>query len=320
MGASNAVAVANGVAALEEERPWEAPAVPLAPVRPSELMPPLASFRQMQEMADALFRSGLMAHANNAAGALAVMLKGRELGVPAMAAIEGITIIKGKASVSPHLMLALIKRDVGPGAIRVAETSAKHCVVEYREPGWPGVKSFPYTMADAQTAGLAGGENWKKYPAAMLRARAVSAVGKMAFADVIGGMYVHGERGEEVEVTEDGDVVPAAPAERPADPPPEQDLRTDEQSKRIFATARDLGIANADLKASVKWWTGKDSSKDLTRKEATLVIDRLAELADAEDAEGVDRETGEVVDGEYAELPGMGVASQPAGTRRHWEG
>ena len=42
--------------------------------------------------------------------AVAIMVKGMELGLPAMAALNGITVIQGKPTVSPQLMLSLINR------------------------------------------------------------------------------------------------------------------------------------------------------------------------------------------------------------------
>ncbi|MCC6315398.1 MAG: recombinase RecT [Thermomicrobiales bacterium] len=179
-----------------------------AMARPVELLPPSMAWLQMREMATEIHRSGLMpAGVTNAAATLAIMLKGRELGIPAMTAIEGIAIIKGKPSLGAHLMLALIKRDCGSQAIRVAESTPDHCTIEYRETGWPGVQRYTYTIEMARTAGLTGSDNWKKYPDAMLRTRCISAVAKMAFPQVVGAMYSPDELGVPVTVTEDGSVV-----------------------------------------------------------------------------------------------------------------
>ena len=42
--------------------------------------------------------------------AVAIILQGRELGIPTMAALGTINVIQGKPTISPQLMLALINR------------------------------------------------------------------------------------------------------------------------------------------------------------------------------------------------------------------
>ncbi len=181
----------------------------LATVAPAELLPPLPAWRQMLEMADELAKSNLVGTARSRAATVAIMLKGRELGIPAMAAVEGISIIQGKPACSATLMLGLIKRAYGHGTIRVADTSDTAATVEYQEPGWPGVRTLTFTIEQAKRAKLLGKQdsNWEKYPDAMLRARAISAVAKMAFPEVIGGLYTPEELGADVDVTPEGAVV-----------------------------------------------------------------------------------------------------------------
>jgi hypothetical protein len=139
--------------------------------------------------------------------AVAIMLKGEELGIPRMYALSNIAIISGKPTCSAELMLALVKRDYGPGAIRVYESNAKECVVQYREPGWDGIASYPWTLDDARAANLVNKDIWKQYPAAMLRARCISAVVRMAFPQSISGMYTPEELGANVMVNADGEVL-----------------------------------------------------------------------------------------------------------------
>jgi hypothetical protein len=47
----------------------------------------------------------------------------------------------------------------------------------------------PFTIEEAQAAGLAGKDNWKKYPAAMLRARCVSALSRAVYPEAVLGIY-----------------------------------------------------------------------------------------------------------------------------------
>lgn len=199
--ASNAVAAFNAAASEPQVVDIGArPVSALAAITPRSL-------KDLLEMGRMLVASGLMPEGvTKPEAAAAIVLKGIELDVPPMAAIEGISIIKGKPACGAHLMIGLIKRKHGGGAIRVTETTSERAVVQYREPGWGDVREFAFTIEDATRAGLDQGVNWKRYPAAMLRARAISAVAKMAFADVAFGLLLPDELGVDVEVTEDGDV------------------------------------------------------------------------------------------------------------------
>lgn len=163
----------------------------------------------MREQASILVKTGFLPESiKTPEQAMAIMMKGRELQVPPMYALSNIVIVKGKPSCSAELMLALVRRDHGPSAIRVKETTNQQCVVEWRQRGWDGTQSYSFTIEDAKLAGLvASGGMFTKYPAAMLRARCISAVARMAFPESIGGMYVPGELGDEVVVSDDGEVM-----------------------------------------------------------------------------------------------------------------
>jgi hypothetical protein len=165
-------------------------------------------WKTMIEQATVLVKSGFLpAHIKTPEQAVAVMLTGRELGIPTMTALRTIAVIQGKPTLAAELMAALIERDYGPLALRVEETNDSGCVVSYWKPGWPDRKSYAFTIDQARAAGLAGSDVWKKYPAALLRARCISAVAKMAFQATLGGLYLPEELGAEVTVTDDGEVV-----------------------------------------------------------------------------------------------------------------
>lgn len=158
----------------------------------------------LKEQAEMLVTTGFLPAAiKNANQAVAIILKGRELGIPAMYALSNVVVIQGKPAANAELMLALIYRDHGDDAVVFAETTARVATISYKRRGWTRRQQFSFTAEDASKAGLTG-ENWRKYPAAMLRARCISAVARLAFPDTIAGMYtpeelgaaVHGETGE----------------------------------------------------------------------------------------------------------------------------
>lgn len=61
--------------------------------------------------------------------------------------------------------------------------------------------------------------------------------------------------------------------------PPNGQAATQAQIKKIFATAKEIGLSEDDLKALCKDETGKESSRDLTKAEASKFIDILLGMA-----------------------------------------
>ena len=168
----------------------------------------------VREQAEMLVKTGFLPQTiKTPEQAVAIMMKGRELGVPPMYALSNIAVISGKPACTAELMLALLYRDHGDAALQVVETSATRCVAAYKRRGWKEAQTFAFTIEDAKTAGLQGG-NWAKYPAAMLRARCISAIARMAFPDSIGGMYTAEELGARVD-GETGEILAAPPGAAP---------------------------------------------------------------------------------------------------------
>jgi hypothetical protein len=171
----------------------------------------------MREQALVLVKSGFLPNTvNTPEKAISIVMKGRELGVPPMYALSNIAVINGKPTAGAELMLALIYRDHGDEAVRVVETTAERCTVAYKRRGWEEPELFTFSMEDAECAGLLGKDNWRRYPAAMLRARCISAVARLAFPDTIGGLYTPEELGARVRVAELGEgyeIEEVAPAE-----------------------------------------------------------------------------------------------------------
>ena len=71
----------------------------------------------------------------------------------------------------------------------VSESSSEKCIVETKRRGNPRSQTFAFTVADAERAGLAPKENWRKYPAAMLMARAQMMAARAVYPDIASGLY-----------------------------------------------------------------------------------------------------------------------------------
>lgn len=178
----------------------------------------------MLNMGSELVDSGLLPHnIRTPQAAVAIILKGRELGIQAMYAMSSINVIKGKPTASAELMLALIYRDHGDQAIDFIESSNERCTVAFKRRQAKQARQFSFSMEDARAGDLLQNDTWRKYPAAMLRARCISAVARMAFPDTIAGMYTPEELGADVEVDEDGQVVVVVGEPEPIQQEPQRD-------------------------------------------------------------------------------------------------
>lgn len=167
-----------------------------------------------KEQAGLLVKTGFLPQAvSTPEKAIAIMLKARELGIPPMYGLSNIAVIQGKPACNAELLLALIYRDHGDDAIQFVEASNTRATISYKRRGWKERQTFSFTSEDARLARLTG-DNWTKYPGAMLRARCISAVARMAYPDSIGGMYTAEELGaqEDAETGEIAASVPPLPA------------------------------------------------------------------------------------------------------------
>lgn len=159
----------------------------------------------VMKLGEVLARSGFFADARDAAQAVVKVLAGQELGFGPIASMTGVNIIKGRVTLSANLLAAAIKRS-GKYSYRVLEHTDKVCEIEFSENGEVIGKSR-FTMEDAKNAQL-NGDNWKKFPANMLFARAISNGAKWHCPDIFGGpIYTPDELGAAVD--EEGDVIDA---------------------------------------------------------------------------------------------------------------
>ena len=149
-------------------------------------------WQAIQEQARTLIASGFMPKAvNTPAKAVAVMLAGRELGLPPMQSIRAVNIVDGKPTLSAETMLALAYQRV-PGVVVEVVTTPTGATVTGNRPGGKSV-TVAFTKENAVAAGLLSKDNWRKYPEAMYRARAISAWCRVVCPDAILGAYTPDE-------------------------------------------------------------------------------------------------------------------------------
>lgn len=164
----------------------------------------------IMQMAPVMAASRLFGVASPEAAA-AIMVKGWELGLPLATSFEFIHVIDGKPGLSPRGCLALIQQNENFAGLEIKDITDANghpyaCRVTMRRKG-----GFSYTaefnMDDARRAGLVkGGSGWEKYPANMLRWRAVGYCADVVFPDVLGGMKRIDELG--APITPEGETAP----------------------------------------------------------------------------------------------------------------
>lgn len=127
---------------------------------------------------------------------LACVLYGNELGLGPMQSLNSIHIIEGRAAASPELMRALVAK--AGHRIDVTENTNDVCVLKGSRIDTGAEATVRWTTEDAKNAGLTHKDNWKKYPRAMLVARATSELCRLLFPDVIAGLSYTPEEVESI--------------------------------------------------------------------------------------------------------------------------
>ena len=249
----------------------------------------LANIDDVARVSRMFAESGFFTDAKEAAQCGVKIMAGAAWGIDPFTSMVGIHIIQNKPTVSAGLMAAAVKGHPKYD-YRVRERSAERCRIEFFE-GAESLGVSEYTLDMAQRAGLLGNQTWKKFPEAMLFARAMSSGVRAFTPDVFqASVYTPDELG--ATVNEDGDVidVPSTRSERPAaapEPAPEPEhapeaveaedgnLATTKQRQAINAAIAKYGFTTkSDILAFFSWITERAiaSSKDLTKAEASRVI------------------------------------------------
>lgn len=137
------------------------------------------------------------AYRGKPANVLVAIEYGRALALEPMAAIQGITVIKGKPTASASLIAGLVRRAGHILRVTGTEKRAEAVIIRADDPDYE-FKSV-WTIERATQAGLTGkGGSWKTYPAAMLKARAITEVARDACSEILAGVqYTPEELDEE---------------------------------------------------------------------------------------------------------------------------
>jgi len=170
----------------------------IQPYRNGQLIELSEQLEIAQRYGKLLAASGYYKDAADLAKAATKVLIGSELGIPPVAAMQGITVIQGKPVIAPYILAGLVRRS-GVGRIEIVHIDNQYCELRaFRLESGKWVEQAPvvFDINEAKSAGLTGKDNWKNYTQDMLYARALGRCIRRYFQDVflgIGAVYTDGE-------------------------------------------------------------------------------------------------------------------------------
>lgn len=250
---------------------------------------------QQMDYARAVSAAGILpkAYQGNPGSVLIAMGLGSAMGLSPAESLYRIHVIEGKPSASAELIAANVRRAGHKLRVRGDATSATVQIVRADDPDYPF--EVTWRIEDAQRAGLAGKGVWKAYPAAMLKARAITECARTACPEALYGVQYTDEEirdlPPEVEARPRREsaaalltqAAPEAEAHEPQTVESSEPSATSRQLTAIRAGLGERGVKDrGEVLAIVAEMVGRDisSSKELTRAEAGLVLDTLANPVD----------------------------------------
>lgn len=239
----------------------------------------------------------------------ACILYGSEIGIGPMQSLAKVDIVKGRPA--PRAELARALALAAGHEIRVEESTNTRVTVAGRRGGSDFWQRVTWTLDDVKKAGIAS-PMYTKYPRQMLLARASAELVRAFAPDCLGGIGMFAEEvdGEDagpalaavepikatvgntrkrkplqpppmVEI--EAPPLPTDEPDEPDEPAPDRDgMATDAQIRKMVVAFKEIGVVDRDDRLQVlSDVAGRPigSSKELTKDEASKVIDHLEGVA-----------------------------------------
>lgn len=223
---------------------------------PAQYQPQVLS-AQMQ-YAQALAASSLLPrqYQGQPANLLWAISYGQTLGVDPMTAVQSVHVINGKPTASADLIAGLVRRAGHKLRVTGDDRKAVAQIIRADDPDF--TFEAVWTIERAQSAKLTGKDTWKSFPAAMLKARAITEVARAACSEILHGtIYTPEELGAVVD--QDGNPVDA----------PVQPLRAVQEQPAPAVTGA-VQVGNVVI----------DRECFTPHPEAQAIADRAAKVAD----------------------------------------
>ena len=235
---------------------------------------------------------------NHPENVLVALAQGQALGIAPIQAMNQINVIKGKPALSADLIAALVRRAGHRLRVEGDDSYAQVTIIRADDPDYIP-KPIRWDMERAKRAGLLGNPSWQKYPAAMLRARAISEAARAWANDALYGFIYTPEEidsswvpdadpdtGEPVQATQQQEQ--ARPKSQPA---PQPQLLNQAQIEGIQGGFADLGLTAVKAAEGIRYYTKGRTSKlyEMTVEEGKALARHINErLQQAQEEPPVD--------------------------------
>lgn len=248
----------------------------------TDLMIQGEGWQAMKEQASLIVRSGFLPSAiKTPEQAIAIAMKGQEIGMPMMWSFSHINIIQGKPTLGPEGMLALIYKNCPGSEVVYLKSDRTECSIKAKRPQgeW---NTFSFTMDDAKSLGLTGKDNWIKQPATMLTWRCVAKMARALFPDAIAGIsYTPEELG--AEINDQGEVIDVKPVAPQKVQPSGFDPNNPAHVSSIRGALKKAGVTeDEEQKNLIKEFEGRNSSDILDTINKLFMPNRSSEVKNAE--------------------------------------
>ncbi len=224
------------------------------------------NLQEVQAMAATVAKTGLYG-VKSVEEAQVRMVTGMELGLSMMQSLRGVFVMSANGKMQPGLyadtMVGVCKSKAEICEhFTLLKSTAEVATYETKRRGDAAPTQMSFTIQEARQAGLAGKDVWKAYTAAMLRARASSALARAVYPDLLNGLYSFEE------LRDMGPSVVAGPAVEVIDSPPleqqlqesiEQNEATDQVFTRLMCALLDARSMAALDEAMAMVATSKDA-------------------------------------------------------------
>ena len=177
----------------------------MAPVRYDQALEP-TSLGAAMKLASALFNSRLYSKHQNPESILAIIVRGREMGLGALTALDCFQIVDNRPVPTAHFIIAKAKAHPDCEYLYCVETNAERATWETKNRRSPAPVRLTYTIEEARIAGMikeAKGDKdanqWVKRAPEMLRKTAGVFLARMEYPDAALGLYAAEELGADVE-------------------------------------------------------------------------------------------------------------------------
>jgi hypothetical protein len=173
------------------------------------------------QLAEVLFKSGLVVGAKKPEEVFFMLATGHEVGMSPTMSLRGLFTFQGRVGMYADTMVALILNSNKCDYWTVTESDDAHCTIETRRKGAPKCARMTWTMQQAQTAGYVNkNPNWRAIPRTMLQHRCSAFLARQVYPDVCLGLYDRDELADSIRVEQTRPEVieaePLAPQEQAA--------------------------------------------------------------------------------------------------------